>query len=177
MTAIDIRPVGPGMLDTLVLLEQQTYTETFAHNYRPEDLAAFLEQKKSPAVLQRELEQPGSFYYIIYHNAVAAGFIKLNLNKQPDDAAHTLLPLPVMELEKIYVLQVFQGYKLGKALIHHAYAVAREHGVKSIWLGVWEHNTRAQRFYQQEGFEHFGEHTFRVGNQDDTDWLMKKELF
>ncbi|KAA2244655.1 GNAT family N-acetyltransferase [Chitinophaga agrisoli] len=177
MTAIDIRPVEPGMLDTLVLLEQQTYTETFAHNYRPEDLAIFLQEKKSPAVLLSELQQPGALYYIIYHQAVAAGFIKLNLNKQPDDAVHTVLPTPVMELEKIYVLQAFQGHKLGKALIQQAYAVAREHGIKSIWLGVWEHNTRALRFYQQEGFTHFSEHTFKVGSQDDTDWLMRKELF
>jgi ribosomal protein S18 acetylase RimI-like enzyme len=176
MQPIFITPVQLPMLNTLVQLEQQTFTETFGNTYQPEDLAAFLQAGKSPAVLQRELQAPGSLYYLLYYNGTPAGFIKLNLGKQPDDAAHTQLPAPVMELEKIYVLQAFHGHKLGKALIQHAYAVAREHQVATIWLGVWEHNTKARRFYEHEGFEKFSEHPFKVGSQLDTDWLMKKAV-
>ncbi|GAA0528587.1 GNAT family N-acetyltransferase [Chitinophaga japonensis] len=177
MTDIVIRPVQPGMLDTLVQLEQQTYTETFGPVYQAADLNAFLQEKKSLATLQQELAQPGALYYILYYGNTPAGFLKLNLGKQPDDAARTLLPTPVMELEKIYVLQSLQGHKLGKALMQQAYAVAQEHGIKTLWLGVWEHNTRAFNFYRREGFEHFSEHSFRVGTQKDTDWLMKKQLY
>jgi ribosomal protein S18 acetylase RimI-like enzyme len=171
---IAIRPVQPDMLNTLVVLEQQTFTETFRHIYSQEDLEAFLKDKKSPAALKRELLEEGARYYICYYDDAPAGFLKLNMDKQPDDKAGTILPGPVMELEKIYVLQAFQGFKLGKALIHHAYAVAGENDVKCIWLGVWEHNTKAREFYEKEGFERFGEHSFMVGSQQDTDWLYKK---
>lgn len=173
---IAIRPVQPDMLDTLVVLEQQTFTETFRDTYSREDLETFLNDKKSPAAIKREMQQEGTRYYICYHGDTPAGFLKVNLDKQPDDKDRTILPPPVVELEKIYVLQAFQGFKLGKALIHHAYAVAREHGAKYIWLGVWEHNTKARNFYEGEGFERFGEHSFLVGSQLDTDWLYKKQL-
>ncbi|WP_298736641.1 GNAT family N-acetyltransferase [uncultured Chitinophaga sp.] len=174
--AIVIRPVQPDMLDTLVVLEQQTFTETFRHVYSPEDLKAFLSDKKSPEILKQELLKGNARYYICYYDNAPAGFLKLNMDKQPDDKAGATLPTPVMELEKIYVLQAFQGFKLGKALIHHAYAVAREHQVNCIWLGVWEHNTKARAFYEREGFERFGEHSFMVGSQLDTDWLYKKAV-
>jgi diamine N-acetyltransferase len=173
---IAIRPVQPDMLDTLVVLEQQTFTETFCHIYSQENLEAFLNDKKSPDALKRELLKEDARYYICYYDEAPAGFLKLNINKQPDDKAGTILPTPVVELEKIYVLQAFQGFKLGKALIQHAYTVAREQQAKYIWLGVWEHNTKARDFYKREGFEKFGEHSFMVGSQQDTDLLYKKAI-
>ena len=175
-STINIRPVQPDMLETLVQLEQQTFTETFRDTYSKEDMEAFLSEKKSVAAIEQERLKEGARYYICYYGDAPAGFLKLNLDKQPDDEAHTLLPTPVMELEKIYVLQAFQGLKLGKALIYHAYKMAGEHQAKTIWLGVWEHNMKARNFYEGEGFERFSEHRFLVGSQLDTDLLYKKSI-
>ncbi len=175
-TTIAIRRVQPDMLDILVQLEQQTFTETFGNTYSREDLDAFMQEKKSPAAILRELQQTGTLYYISYHDETPAGFLKLNLHKQPDGGDRTLLPAPVMELEKIYVLQAYQGFKVGKALMRHTYAVAQEHQIKTLWLGVWEFNHKARQFYEREGFERFSEHYFYVGRQHDTDWLLKKSL-
>jgi ribosomal protein S18 acetylase RimI-like enzyme len=169
-----IEPVNAPMLDALVRLEQQTFTETFTAVYQPVDLAAFLKERKSHAAIAAELSHPQARYYLLYHNGEPGGFLKLNVDRQPDDG--TLLPTPVMELEKIYVLQALQGKHLGKALIEHAYAMAKEHQVKTLWLGVWEHNTKAYRFYSKEGFEKFGTHAFKVGQQTDTDWLLRKTI-
>lgn len=44
------------------------------------------------------------------------------------------------------------------------------------WLGVWEGNVKAQGFYRKYGFEKFSEHSFKVGDKVDTDWLMRKAL-
>ena len=176
MTDTQIRRVQANMLDTLVFLERQTFIETFSSNYPGADLENYLQEKKSAEALLREVEAPGSLYFVIYHDGEAAGFLKVNLGKQPDDVMRTRLPEPVMEVEKIYVLRSFQGYKLGRALMQKAYEIAREYGVRSIWLGVWEHNVRAQGFYEAEGFSRFSEHKFMVGRQEDTDWLMSKEL-
>jgi diamine N-acetyltransferase len=54
--------------------------------------------------------------------------------------------------------------------------VAKENGFDLIWLGVWEHNVRAQAFYKHMGFEKFSSHIFMVGNDPQTDFLMKKNL-
>lgn len=174
MTSHHISPITPDQLDTLVQLEQQTFTETFDGIYDPADMAAFLRDKKSKEALATELRETGSHFFILWVNQQAAGFLKLNLHKQPDNNGP--LPTPVMEIEKIYVLQQFQGQQLGKQLIEHSFLVAAANNISTIWLGVWEHNYKAQRFYQQRGFEKFGEHLFHIGNQADTDWLMKKKL-
>lgn len=169
-----IAPITAGQLDILVQLEQQTFTETFDGVYTPEDLRAFLLDKKSKEVLAAEMNAPGALFFLVWYEQQPAGFLKLNLHKQPDNNGP--LPAPVIEVEKIYVLQQFQGMRLGKLLIEHSFQVARDNKAKTIWLGVWEHNHKAIRFYQQQGFEKFGEHIFQIGNQADTDWLMKKQL-
>lgn len=174
MTLDHITRVTPDQLDTLVQLEQQTFTETFKSFYTPEDLAAFLHDKKSREALSAEMAAPGALFFILWQENTPAGFLKLNLHKQPDSDGP--LPAPVMEIEKIYVLQQFQGLRLGKQLIEYSCRIAAENGIHTIWLGVWEHNEKAIRFYQQQGFEKFGIHHFYIGNQTDTDWLMKKHL-
>lgn len=174
MATISIEPVNARLLDVLVRLEQQTFIETFTAVYQPEDLVRFLQERKSHAAIGKELSDPQALYYLLYYEQTAGGFLKLNLNKQPDEG--TVLPAPVMELEKIYVLEALQGKQLGKALIRHACTVAQQQGMQTLWLGVWEHNTKAYKFYLREGFEKFGSHPFMVGGQMDTDWLMRKTI-
>lgn len=171
---IIIVPVNRETLPLLVQLEQQTFRETFGRNYDPEDLHTFLQEKKSTEALANELTQPGTTFFMLYCEHTPAGFLKLNLHKQPDSTPP--LPEPVMELEKIYVLQAFQGKKFGHTLIQHALQQASAQQVKTLWLGVWEHNNKAIQFYRKQGFEQFGAHSFRIGKQTDTDWLMKKTL-
>jgi ribosomal protein S18 acetylase RimI-like enzyme len=45
-----------------------------------------------------------------------------------------------------------------------------------MWLGVWEFNPRAQRFYEKNGFRIVGKHTFILGSDPQTDLLMQKDL-
>ena len=52
----------------------------------------------------------------------------------------------------------------------------KKNGFSWAWLGVWEHNTKAQAFYNRYGFEKFSQHRFMVGQKVDTDWLLKKKL-
>ena len=174
MKAHDIRQVTEADLPLLGQLERSTFTETFQSVYDAADLQTFLAERKSDAAIRQEWGQPHSYYYIIYEGATAAGFLKINLFRQPDEG--TILPAPVMEVEKIYVQQAFQGKKLGQALMEHAYHIAREHFVCTVWLGVWEHNLSARRFYEKEGYVTFGEHSFNVGRQRDRDLLMQKTL-
>lgn len=161
-------------LPALAALEAHTFRETFSGVYAPQDLEQFLSTKKSLPAITAEWSRPGTQYFILRHEGRNAGFIKLNLHHQPDNG--TLLPEPVMELEKIYVLNDYFGKGLGKILMEKTLAVARENFVRTLWLGVWEHNHRALAFYKKEGFSQFGEHNFTVGQQTDRDLLLAKVL-
>jgi diamine N-acetyltransferase len=174
MTEPSVRRAQAADLPVLIMLEQQTFRDTFQDVYEPQDLEEFLSTKKSPAAIEAVFNQPGTMYFILRSEGQDAGFIQLNLHRQPDNG--TLLPEPVMELEKIYVLPQFIGKKLGKQLMDHAVKTAKEHFVRTLWLGVWEHNHRAKAFYEKEGFSTFGEHSFTVGKQTDRDLLMAKVL-
>lgn len=174
MKEYDIRQVTEADLPMLAQLERSTFSETFQSVYDADDLQAFLTERKSDAAIRQEWGREDSFYYIIDVGDTAAGFLKINLFRQPDSGSP--LPAPVMEVEKIYVQQAFQGKKLGKALMEHAYRIAAEHFVRTLWLGVWEHNLSARKFYEKEGYSVFGEHSFNVGRQQDRDLLMQKTL-
>lgn len=80
------------------------------------------------------------------------------------------------EIQRIYILNECQGLGLGKKLFELALDMAKEGGFDWAWLGVWEHNVQAQGFYRKYGFEKFSEHSFKVGDKVDTDWLLRKAL-
>ncbi|MNE41268.1 Protease synthase and sporulation negative regulatory protein PAI 1 [compost metagenome] len=81
-----------------------------------------------------------------------------------------------MEIERIYVLRAFHGKKVGQILYEKALQIAEVLGLSFIWLGVWEKNLRAIQFYEKNGFVAFDKHIFKLGDDEQTDIMMKKEL-
>jgi ribosomal protein S18 acetylase RimI-like enzyme len=81
-----------------------------------------------------------------------------------------------IEIHRIYVLQEMIGQGIGKALMERSLALAQLNNYEVIWLGVWEKNTRAIQFYKKWGFKKFSSYIFRLGTEDQTDYLMKKDL-
>ena len=100
------------------------------------------------------------------------GYLKLNTARAQTEpqAANAL------EIERIYVLGSYHGGGVGQALYHHAMSVAEDRKASYVWLGVWEHNHRALRFYEKNGFIAFGTHIFQLGNDQQTDILMQKSV-
>ena len=82
----------------------------------------------------------------------------------------------LLKIQRLYVLQKFQGFGFGKQLFEFALELATKNSFFWAWLGVWEHNTKAQVFYNRYGFEKFSQHHFMVGQKVDTDWLLRKKL-
>lgn len=81
-----------------------------------------------------------------------------------------------MEIERIYVLQKYQGKKIGQILYEKAIQIAHDKQVKYVWLGVWEQNLRAINFYKKNDFIEFDKHIFKLGNDAQTDIMMKKNI-
>ncbi|CYT79233.1 GNAT family N-acetyltransferase [Streptococcus suis] len=153
-------------------LAKQTFAETFAHDNDPEELEAFFKEAYSVEVLTKELSDPNCQHYFLRVDHQIAGYLKLN-----QGSAQTEQELEnAFEIQRIYLLQAYQGRGLGKVLFEFALEKAEQSTCDWVWLGVWEHNLKAQQFYAKYGFEKFGQHEFAVGDKIDVDWLLKRPL-
>lgn len=81
-------------------------------------------------------------------------------------------PSPAVELHRIYVERQFHGTGLAADLMAEVLRRAEDHRAAAVWLGVWEHNPRAIRFYQRSGFVEAGDHVFVVGTDPQRDLVM-----
>ena len=167
-----IRKVEIADVEVLAKIAKQTFRETFAHDNTEEQLQEYFEEAYNLRVLLTELEDLDSETYFIMHEEEIAGFLKVNWgNAQTERELEN-----AFEIQRLYVLQTYQGFGLGKQLFEFALEHAEKNGFSWAWLGVWEHNTKAQAFYNRYGFEKFSQHRFMVGQKVDTDWLLKKKL-
>lgn len=167
-----IRKLNIDDLETLRNLSIQTFKETFEEVNTEEDMQKYLDENLSIKKLKTELENPNSEFYFAENNDEILGYLKLNFK----DAQTEKLAENHFEIERIYVLKAFLGQKIGQILFDKAIEIGREKNLEYVWLGVWEENHRAIRFYEKNGFEIFGKHDFVLGEDVQTDLLMKMKI-
>jgi len=170
--SVQIKQVTIADIDTLLNLSRQTFFDAFLHRNTPSDMDAYAATAFTIQKFEDELSNPDSrFYFAVIDNTIA-GYLKLNHN-----TAQTELRDPnSLEVERIYILQQYQGQQIGKKLIDFAIDTAISRKLSYVWLGVWEHNDKAIKFYKNKGFEQFGSHPFMLGSDEQTDILMKLAL-
>ena len=158
--------------ETLRELSIHTYYETFARLNTAEDMAAYLEDAFNVDRLTQEFNDPNSFFYFLYADEKLTGYLKLNEAPSQTD----INDADSLEIERIYVSSEFQGAGLGRYLMEQAVYIAKECNKKYVWLGVWEKNEKALRFYKKNGFYEIGTHKFVMGEDVQTDYIMRKDL-
>ena len=169
MINFTIRAINLKDLQTLQSISKKTFTETFASSNTKENMDKYLEESLSLEKLTEELSNPNSFFYFIEDNHTPIGYLKLNIGASQTE----LNDNAALEIERIYVTQAYQGKKVGQQLYEKAIQVAKEKGVEYIWLGVWEENHKAIQFYTKNGFTAFDKHIFILGDESQTDIMMK----
>ena len=167
-----IRKINIDDLEALRNLSIQTFKETFEEVNTEEDMQKYLLENLSIEKLKTELENVHSEFYFAENNDEILGYLKLNFK----DAQTEELEENHFEIERIYVLKAFLGQKIGQILFDKAIEIGREKNLEYVWLGVWEENHRAIRFYEKNGFEIFGKHDFVLGEDVQTDLLMKMKI-
>ena len=172
MNTLQILPATLEDLAALQAIGRKTFAETFAESNSEENLAAYLEEGFSEDKLGAELRNENSQFYFALQKEDVIGYLKVNFG----DAQSEKQDPNALEIERIYVLQQYHGTQVGVLLYEQALAIAKERKAPFIWLGVWEENPRAIRFYQKQGFVEFGEHIFQLGDDAQRDVLMKLEL-
>lgn len=146
---------------------------TFAKDNNPNDFKTYLNEAFTLPQFEKEFDEPGSVYLVVEaEGGHLIGYARLRRNAE----VNAYLGTNQVELQRFYIDVAYQGKGIADALMAECLKVARHQQVKWMWLGVWEHNLKAQRYYLKHGFEKFSEHHFMVGTDRQTDWLMKKMI-
>ncbi|HWS90308.1 MAG TPA: GNAT family N-acetyltransferase [Pyrinomonadaceae bacterium] len=171
-TAPNVRRASVEDAKLLAELGAQTFAETFAEENSPEDMAAYLADSFSVGRLTEELTDPLSVFFVAEVEGSPAGYAKLHAGEAP---GYVEGERPV-ELVRLYVSQEWLGRGVGHALMRRCIDEARKMGFRTIWLGVWERNPRAQAFYRKWDFQEVGEHIFRLGSDPQRDIVMRRDV-
>jgi len=172
MSVCNIRAISISDLPQLQKIGISTFTETFTEHNTKEDLEKYLKESFASEKLIAELENSDAAFYFAEVDDTVIGYLKINFG----DAQTELKDNKAVEIERIYVLQAYHGKKIGQLLYNKAIEIAKEHKANYVWLGVWEENHRALQFYKKNGFVPFDTHIFKLGNDEQTDIMMKLAL-
>jgi ribosomal protein S18 acetylase RimI-like enzyme len=159
-------------LNVLVDISRDTFIHAFEKQNNPEDFWNYINKAFNENAIIEQLLNVNSEFYFVYLKNVLVGYFKLNKNEaQTEQFAKRSI-----ELERIYVIKDFQKQGIGRLMLQKAIDISKASNATFIWLGVWQENKDAVRFYETYGFEIFGSHPYYIGKDKQTDWLMKKRL-
>lgn len=172
MKNIEIKRVFHSDIEQLQKIGKQTFSETFSAGNSEENMAKYLEEGFSLDKLTTELnDQNSEFYFAVFENSII-GYLKLNFGQSQTELKND----KTIEIERIYVLKSFHGKNVGQILYDKSLQIAKQKNADYVWLGVWEANPRAINFYKKNGFVEFDKHIFKLGDDDQTDIMMKLQL-
>lgn len=161
--------------ETLQPLAVKIFNDAFAGNplNKPEDMRVYINEAFSLEQTTRELADAKTIFYIAEVGAEQMiGYAKLQ-ERSTEDCVADANPI---ELSRLYVRKDFHGHGIAGRLMNKCFEYARRKNYQTMWLGVWEHNFRAQKFYEKLGFSRVGSHVFQLGSDAQTDWVMEKKL-
>jgi len=169
MESFNIINATPSDVNSLLAISWRTFYESFNHLNKPENMDEYMNKEFTAQKLLSELLNPFSEFYFARDGSTIIGYLKVNKCGAQSDIRddHSL------ELERIYIDNKYQGLGLGTKLLEKAKNRAKELELEYIWLGVWEKNGAAIRFYRRHGFDIFSSHPFIFGDEVQTDLLMK----
>lgn len=169
---LTIKSVLETELPLLRDLAEETFVEAFGPVNTPENMHQYVSNTFAMEQVLASFQQEGAAYFLGLQDAEAIAYLKLN-----EGAAQTEKSLEnALEIERIYVKKSYQGKGIGQQLLDFAMKQARQANKTWIWLGVWDQNKAAIRFYERHGFSTFDQHEFYLGSDLQNDLLMKKEL-
>lgn len=169
MSEIEIRRAGVPDAERLAKLGAETFADTFAHLYPPQDLAAFLAEAHTPELYADWAVDPAYGLWIAERDLTPVGYALAG----PCHLPHPEVTPDCGELWRIYVSRDARGSGVGGQLMRTALDWLAAPG-RRLWLGVWSRNDGAQRLYARHGFEKVGEYEFPVGATRDHEFIMSR---
>lgn len=169
LTSLKIRKAIPNDLGDLLHMAQTSFLQAFTVGNKPENVQAYLNEAFTIEQFEKELSNPASSFFVAELDEEIIGYTKVNQVPAQTDVHDP----ESLEIARLYVLEDHLGSGLGKRLLETAIDFAKENQKKYLWLGVWEMNARAIRFYEKNGLRIIGSHPFPFGDEVQTDYLMR----
>lgn len=174
-TGIVIRRASTANAQMLAEFGGRTFYETFAKDNKPEDMTAYLSSAFGREKQTAELADPLNTFFVAAIGDVVAAYAQVRAGDETPSCVGGLKP--AAELVRLYVDRNYHGRGVGHVLMRRCLETARgEMDARTLWLGVWEHNLRAQAFYRKWEFEIVGAHSFQLGEDVQTDFLMRRSV-
>jgi len=161
-----------GDLETIQKIGIETYDETFRSMNTDDTMDKYLTEAFSMDKLITEFHSIGCKFYFLFSDEALVGYLKLNEAPSQSDINDP----DSLEIERIYVRKAYKGKGFGRILMNYALEQANTLKKKYAWLGVWEKNTDAIAFYKKMSFTEAGKHSFRMGDEIQSDYIMKTEI-
>lgn len=167
---IRYRNAAPADAARMAGLGRRTFTETFGHLYKPEDLALFLKTHDEEG-WAAELADPALAVRLAEDDGEPVAYAKLGPPSLPFEPRG-----PCIELRQFYVLKPWHGAGVARELMRWALEEAKARGAGEMYLSVFVDNHRARRFYERYGFEFVQTYAFMVGSHADEDHILRLVL-
>ena len=164
-----IRKANFADLNSLVEMARIAFFQAFTEGNKIENVNTYLEEAFTEEQFAEEMENPASVFFLLIVDGVLAGYAKVNFVPAQTD----LHDNSSLEVARLYLLEKYIGSGLGKILLDHTINFAKLNRKKYLWLGVWEKNNRAIKFYEKNGLSIFSSHPFPFGDEVQTDFLMR----
>ncbi len=169
---INLRRLTASDAAALSVIARETFYDTFTGTCTEDDMQEFLAYYFNEQKLRDEINDPENLFFFAEINGTPTGYLQF----MEDYSGFPLMKKwKALELKRIYVLSEYRGKGIAQKLMDFILGYANDNNYEVVWLGVWEHNLRAQRFYEKYGFVNSGHtHDFPIGNTPQTDnWLWK----
>lgn len=171
---VSIRKAGLEDAETIVNVGKKTFWETYSEAGLNGTLSTYVEQKFNLEKITAELNRNDTEFYLGYVDNQPVAFTKL----RNDRVVKGIEGKKALEIERIYVLKEYQGFKVGKEMMDSCKKMAIDHQYEVIWLQVWQRNDKAIQFYLKAGFVVFDTAIFNYAlNVEQDDFLMRLDLF
>ncbi len=166
-----------AMIEDAKMLAEFSYESFYTafHDHpknAPEDLRAYMDSAFSLETVSTELLKKYNFFLIAEFENETVGYAKIIVGSIEDG----ITAEKPIELNRLYAKTDFIGKGIGQQLMDECFKLAIHHQCDVMWLGVWEYNPRAKRFYEKQGFSEVGSHIFQLGSDPQIDILMQKRL-
>lgn len=170
-----IRTARESDAAALSALAERTFRDAFGAVNAAEDMDLHCARAYAPARQAAEIADAALATVVVEHEVgqegELVGYAQLRRRTSPAVAEPA-----AVEVQRFYLLQAWHGSGVAQALMEDAVARARAMGAAVLWLGVWEHNPRAIRFYEKHGFTTVGEQPFVLGKDPQRDLVMVRAL-
>ncbi len=169
---ISIRNAGPTDVDLLVELGKLSFSEAFAEETSPQDLADHLQTAFEVEDIKAQLNNDHSIFIILEIDASAAGYAYLHPETPPD----CIKDPDTIQLVRLYLRRKYYGRDVGNTLMKACLEEAVSRGYRSVWLSSWELNHRANSFYKKWEFQIVGRAKFKVGSDIQDDFIFARKI-